>query len=194
VLNADTGGFVPLGNDKPKGRWPTASRDGRQMFYVGSDGIVARDMTSGAQQLVGTDRISGGIQTIALSPDGQWLAVRSGLNGIGKLSIIPSTGGELRPLSAVLNSWSLVGLAIEWSPDGRFVYVVKKSEPKAGETLSEIWRIPADGGAPQDTGITWAGAIGRISANPDGRRLAISTNGGSTEIWALQNIPPQKIK
>jgi len=194
VLNADTGGFVPLGNDKPKGRWPTASRDGRQIFYVGSEGIVARDMASGAQRLVRTDRIPGGIQTIALSLDGQWLAVRSGLNGVGKLSIIPSTGGELRPLSTALNAWSLVGLAVEWSPDGRFVYVVKRSEPKADEALSEIWRIPVDGSDPQNTGITWAGGIARISANPDGRRLAVSTTSGANEIWALLNIPPQRAK
>jgi Tol biopolymer transport system component len=191
VLNAETGVVTPLGGQNPSGRWPVSSRDGHRLFYIDSEhrGIVSRELGSGAEQVV-----SGGGETIALSPDGQWLALRSSIDRVESVSIIPSAGGKPRPLAPVENGWSLDDHGLDWSADGRFVFVAAKSEPdrsRAGEPTWAIWRVPVDGTAPRDTGIRCSGRIPRISAHPDGRRLALSTEGSVRTTWVLQNIPLQ---
>ena len=55
-----------------------------------------------------------------------------------------------------------------WSPDGRFVYFLST---RSGS--SQVWRLPADGGAPQQVTDLPLDASS-LALSPDGRRLAFS--------------------
>jgi WD40 repeat protein len=150
-------------------------------------GIAVRDMASAVESRLTTDPVS----KVALSPDGQWLAAirpngaSAPPNGQAEpLMVMSSTGAPKKTLAAEVASWRIVHLA--WSADSRSVFIVK------GGTPVEVWQVPIDGGAPRRTGISLPGGINRISAHPDGRRLALSTTGSSSETWILQNVPAMR--
>jgi len=200
-VNIETGAFTNMraagqypASSHPNPRAPAVSPDGRRVFFNPgpggsgvSRGIVVRDLTSGAEQTVTTRAVGG----FALSPDGRWLAaIGSSIDGPRHVFVIPSSGGEPRPLAAVVSGWEILQ-PVAWSHDGRFVLVVKVGTSVADSRALEIWQVPLDGTEPRNTGIRWSDSgagITHISAHPDGRRLAISTALFSTKTWVLQNL------
>lgn len=71
------------------------------------------------------------------------------------------------------------------SPDGRSIaYVVTTTDKAKNSRSSQIWLVPAAGGAPRQ--ITTGGSNSRPRWSPDGRWLAFtSTRDGSPQIWML---------
>jgi Tol biopolymer transport system component len=196
VVNVETGAVTTIVSrtaaDDSRRSLAAPSPDGRRVFFRSAAAASATDaggigmltLASGAAQNVASQAV----RVFALSPDGQWLALTGSEPRDGPIAIIPSAGGASRPMAPVLNSWSVLG-PIAWSSDGRFVFVVK-FVVKSGVAVREVWQVPFDGTEPRDTGIRLPGDVSRISAHPDGRRLAISMEVASAETWVLQNIPP----
>lgn len=93
--------------------------------------------------------------------------------------ILPVSGGEARALVSGPISGSL--RAIAWSADAQYVLFTRGFE---------LWRVPVNGGEPVNTGVTtYPGDMARLSAHPDGRRVAISTiAAGSEDIWAIGGL------
>jgi Tol biopolymer transport system component len=197
LVTIETGAATPIANRDPandiRREQPALSRDGRRVFFKWSSaaatsegGIGARDLASGAEELLTKEAID----RFALSPEGGWLAVTRPVTMTSPnppVFVIPSTGGAPRPLAAAVSNWTITNV-VAWSADSRFVFVVKAGERE------EVWQIPTDGTEPRNTGLSWSGTIVRISAHPDGRRLALSTSGTSSETWVLRNLPPQRGK
>jgi Tol biopolymer transport system component len=150
--------------------------------------IRVRDLDNGREQ--GLTNESTGSLSFSLSPDGKWLIFapfQSSMQGAA-LFVTPSSGGETKPLAGTAG-WT-IGQWITWSADGRSVFLVKQIRDKP----NELWQVPVDGSNPRFTGISSTRQFGRISAHPDGRRLAIGQVGNSHEIWVLKNIPTQPVK
>ncbi|HSL69008.1 MAG TPA: amidohydrolase family protein [Longimicrobiales bacterium] len=110
---------------------------------------------------------------VALSPDQTWLA----LDALGRIWIMPITGGAARPLTDELGD----ARQPSWSPDGNTIAF--QSYRDGGW---HIWTVTADGrtlrqltsGPFDDREPHWS---------PDGARIAFSSDrGGTYDIWELE--------
>jgi Tol biopolymer transport system component len=158
---------------------PVLTANGSQVFFQ-ANGVGVRDLEAGAERLVFKEPVS----NFALSPDGRLVAItRRGRGPDLEVLLAPTSGGASRTLFTFAAGWT-GSFPLAWSADGDSVLVAKQ-----GANGPEVWRVPVDGKPPVDTGIRWSGIIARISAHPDGRRLALSTSRMSSEVWVLQNLP-----
>jgi Tol biopolymer transport system component len=98
-------------------------------------------------------------------------------------------GGEPRELRRL--PVHLEYKAIVWSADGRFLYYTEGDNER--DRIGPIWRIPVDGGEPQQTTLQMpTRALQGLRFHPDGKRVAFTASGGAaSEIWVLQNFIPQ---
>ncbi|MFC2161316.1 tetratricopeptide repeat protein [Acidobacteriota bacterium] len=177
------------------------SLDGKTIFFVRRDRknktyqFIAQDLKSGDQKEL--YRSEGDLH-IKLSPDGQWVIIQENYihvsDIIPNLSIIPSTGGELREL------WSFKdGIAIRsgapstWTPDGKYILFAMKS-PKKEREKWDLYGISPEGGTPEKLGLEMSGFLMNLSIHPDGRNIVFSTSEKeNTEVWVMENFLPQDI-
>lgn len=74
---------------------------------------------------------------------------------------------------------------LEWTPDGRYLLVVRGS---MSTEIGELLRIPAQGGEVQTMGLTAKG-LSSPSVRPDGKQLAYhAVSEASNEIWVMENF------
>jgi len=173
-----------------------SSPDGRSIYYLrserekGVDRILARNTEKGVEQEL--FQVQGKLpSTIAsISPDGTRLAIMSG-DLQRPITIVPTSGnGASKVLYRLETFWGPSPTWPAWTPDGRSIIFTRQSDP----TGMGIWRISADGGDPQDLGITTVGDISGICVHPDGNRLAFSAfEPLAKELWVMENfLPPGK--
>ena len=95
--------------------------------------------------------------------------------------IQPATGGETRVLPRLPLPMGRLPriVAATWSADSRALLVVNED--------FAVWRVPTDGSPAQATGLMFPGNVTRISAHPDGRRLAISLQFTQNAVFVLEN-------
>jgi Tol biopolymer transport system component len=161
---------------------------------TGTSQIVVYDILSGKGRELfrypGAERSI----SIALSPDGHWLSFsNAGWGGIRSLNIIPTTGGEEKEV------WSFgetrqgtPGINHIWSPDGR--YILFSAHDQSNLPVSELWRVPVEGGKPEKMGLQRTWGIIHLTVRPDGRQLAFAGRGGpstDSELWVLENFLPK---
>ena len=123
------------------------------------------------------------------SPDGKWLALNN-YRGLGQKKIVLRTisvaGGEPRELFSfeIETNWRF-GTA--WTADGRFILL-----PRSVPGAVELWRISAEGGKAQKTGLRMS-RIWNLSAHPDGKSIALNGRQAEpeTELWVMENFLPE---
>jgi len=195
-VDVATGTTTPLVKT-PRGQWllhALWSRDGNSIVYaIGNPPrVVRRDIVTGAEVELFNSGDTGGVQLIALSPDGQWLALRSRLPAskrVVRLMIMPAAGGEAREIFRPLDGES-IGRPI-WLPDGRFVYFAKStvtSSTPQRPAKPEYWRIRPDGSDLERVPLDIS--ANAFSFSPDGRRLVFASVERKSELWALENMTP----
>jgi serine/threonine protein kinase len=114
----------------------------------------------------------------AFSPDGKWVAYAN-LRGI---SVVPSSGGESRQLTADQGSNSFSPV---WAPDGKTITFAKAIGGRFN-----LWRIPFDERGTNPTASQERVTLGNgddVEADygSDGRLLAYSTVKFSPDVWEL---------
>ncbi len=118
----------------------------------------------------------------AWSPDGRSIAVSAWSIDQGKLrgeiDLVDSDGGEPKPLGSM--RWSKVQ-GIAWLPNGRFLVVA--GIPLDSTSGSQIWRVPADGGAPSRI-TNDATSYSGVSLSADGSKLATRQVTISSSLWS----------
>ena len=191
--------------DRERSRGPL-SLDGKTAYMArtGSDrtaviDIVARDLSSGAEQVVTTVDPSPAYRAevgLALSPDGKTLAVAlwKKPNESARLMTVGVDGTGVRELvSSFQTFW--ISDAVRWTPDGQSVLFVACDAQKNWRVM----RVGTDGGTPEPDGLdyeTLDPLVGspRLAPNnfigfdlsPDGSRVVASTRTMTmSEIWAL---------
>ena len=127
------------------------------------------DADTGKMKMDLTKEISGGMSTVAYSPDGKWLAMCRGnleLEGpTGKVTLLdPSTGKKIRELTPP-HTRGATDLAFH--PDGKHLFSSGRDQ------LVKIWQLE-DGKLVRDLGkfVDRGFWITSISISPDGRLLA----------------------
>ena len=78
--------------------------------------------------------------------------------------------------------------SIEWTRDGKHLLMARRLG--APTVPSELWRVPVTGGEPENLGLAVWGR-GGLSLHPNGKRLAYTYQGGTVELWAVENFPWQ---
>jgi hypothetical protein len=69
-----------------------------------------------------------------------------------------------------------------WTPDGRHLLF-----PRLKDEAIELWRIPVQGGEPENLCLTMK-KIEYLSIHPDGYRIAFTGRG--PVVWVMENILP----
>jgi len=210
AIGADgTGGLflidIDTGNARKilEGRMENAalSPDGNTLYIQGGAqfrSIVARNVSTGKEKVLCTRSQRSDLLNLrlSLSPDGQMLAMQlwGAPPGFQSLAVMPATGGEPRVLQQMHEPRMLGAGAIDWSPDGRYVYAAWTSgrfqHGLGYDDESEIWRVPLDGGAAENTGLSVGGTIRHMHLSPDGRQIVFQTSRSVGETWVLENFLP----
>ncbi len=195
-LDVQTGNIIPISLPKKEynidyeysiyfNEW---SHDGKSFFYVEYDRknklckILNRDFQTGNEKELyqGPEYFS-----ISLSPDGQWLAFTS-KKVEGEIMIMPASGGEPRELCKIVQPTNCP-TPLAWTADGRYVLF---STVQADTWLSNLWRVPKEGGKPQKLGLEMA-EMYNLTVHPNGRQIAFLSSGPSSkesEVWVMENF------
>jgi Tol biopolymer transport system component len=56
----------------------------------------------------------------------------------------------------------------------------------------ELWRVPSQGGEPQQLDLTVDGMLVSLRIHPDGQRMAYRTLRSNSEIWVMENYLPKE--
>ena len=175
--------------------------------------IVVKELDTGLEKELYQAASPVNLTHLALSPDGRLLAfVRSNTEEAKTtLMVVPMAGGEPRTLvdlpPPIQDSFSRPILALVWTPDSRHVIYAPTTvgaEPDerlvspfdAAEKLM-LWRVPAEGGEPEEFGELSVGIPYGLSIHPDGLQIAIAAGPPAGDasraeeaIWVLENFLP----
>jgi Tol biopolymer transport system component len=175
-----------------EGAW---SPDGRYFFNRPNDwarGIYRIDARTNEKKIlyVPPKDVSIGLENLAPSPDGRWLAFHAaGIpNGGSSLMLIPVEGGDAKPLHSIRDPERFAFGAFTWSPDSKSILAARGSDKK-----QSLWIVPLDGTAPRKTALDHS-EMRLPRLNPDGKTISFSAGSRSSEIWALEHFLPESDK
>ena len=181
------------------------SHDGKAIYYVFNEQdkklsrLLARDIDAGREKELYRAPDWAERFMIARSPDGKWLSLinyKGNEQNKRTIKIIPSSGGEIRDLhsfEAVAN-WPT---RTAWSSDGKYILFARSSPEDNPEVVGNklnLWRIPIDGGDPQNLGLTMYRFF-HLCVHPSGKYLVFSSLGPSqveSELWVMENFLSKK--
>lgn len=140
----------------------TASRDGARVWHANlrSDPVVVR-------------RLGGTVQAAAFSDDGSRLAAVPG--GRQRVVSIYPVNGTGDPVLVPLEGLRREVMAVEFSPDGRYLVTVDLSG------VARVW--PIDPGAPPFSAPWGDGPVSAIAFSPDGSSLLTAGSDDTVRVW-----------
>ncbi len=168
---------------------PAFSADAGTLYYYANHSLVEHKVATGEVKPLYTRAEVYEIQNpnFDLSPDGKMLAflLQNVPRGYNSLVVMPVTGGEPRTLLSIQRPERFGPNTVIWTPDMQYILASRTLNNR-----STVWRVPLDGGPPQETGLSMPGLIGWLRLHPDGRRVAFLNGESHPQIWALENILP----
>ncbi|HUS05668.1 MAG TPA: hypothetical protein VMZ52_05210 [Bryobacteraceae bacterium] len=165
------------------------SRDGNTVYTAGLDestgsqSVLAVNLSTA--QVNKLYQTSDYVKEVALSPDGQSLAVVTTHTKpfAGSVLLMDKQGGAVRTLIQSPDLAPFSGIA--WSSDGNDVYFGRSQTPPDWE----LWRLPVSGGEPSPTGIHGLG-LREIHSGPNGALTYTAGLERQAELWAFDNLLP----
>jgi len=196
-------------------RHPAVHPDGRRISFGAESeppyALCSRNLETGEEHLLlQNDNVW---IYPAVSPDGRQLAVARIEGDDSLIEILPLGGGNRREILRIRAAEALLGFPT-FSPDGREIFFSRRA-PK-GERV-ELWRVPAQGGAPAKTDV-WVQQVREqgqdsesggivpaptdysvqqfrgLAFHPDGRRFVFDAGSDRHECWVMENFLPKAAK
>lgn len=175
------------------------SPDGKTMYLIrngsAGDALVARDVATGEERVL--YEVPRGLSGLAVSPDGEEIAVRDFTDDYSETDLIlavPTKGSEPREIlrEPVPRQGGNIhsGTGLVWTPDGEHILFGRWESWPAKPDIA-LYRVSAEGGAPEPLGITDMGQILDLRIHPDGDELAFTTRQGTGELWVMENFLPE---
>ena len=147
------------------------------------------DLEKGLEQVVyanTSDDIRVG--AMKLSPDRTQLLLTMREGPTFLLSVMPATGGELRPVYQAPTSAVFPTAGNDWSADGRDIFFTVRDTPSAAPNgRQRLWRVAVDGGEPSPLDLSQYG-MRSVEVHPDGDLIAFEAGNPSWETWVLEGI------
>ena len=174
--------------------FPRWSPDGNAVFFRrGADdekgsSVAVRDLETGQEKELYRAGSSSFIEpNIDVSPDGRQVALQVlSPKQPELLLVVPGSGGEARKLLEVhqpeLIKW------IAWTPDSRYI-LFAEGRALTDEPKNELWRIPAEGGAPEKLALEMD-SLREVRFHPDGHHIAFTAGQNKSEVWVMENFLP----
>jgi len=167
------------------------SGDGKAIIYRGGDPgfkvsqIVMRNLEDGNEEVLHRSPSDEFIFNIALSPDGQFLALRC--IRPTSLKIMPLTGGQVRELPE-FEKVASAHKPIAWTADGKHILF---SGNEAGGGKHPLYRISVDSGQVEKVGLE-KNRYFTLSAHPDGQHILVAgtESAPESEVWVMENFLP----
>jgi Tol biopolymer transport system component len=180
------------------------SADGASIFFIDSlngatdaerrSQIVRFDIASGKETVVRAVGPSVSFTSFALSPDSTDIAaLRNEADSRWSiLEVFAVAGGPPRELFREKNPSSTRFSGLAWSPDTRYVLMVRGTDQFLARMKAALWKVPVAGGPAEPTGISMPGIIRFPTLDPTGRRIAFAAEAGGAEpaVWAVENFLP----
>ena len=186
-IDVQTGAVSPVVQGTPRFAQGVWSQDGKAIFYAqreftsnSLDYLRVRDLETGRDKEFYRPASPSHLRSLALSPDGRWLALSISRREASNLLVVPAAGGDPRELLKLPGGEDWVN-ALEWTQDGSQLLFSHKNE---------LWRIPAEGGEAQRLGLASNSRGASVSIHPDGRRIAFSAGEPKFEVWVMENLLP----
>ncbi len=161
--------------------------------------ILMRDLETSREKELFRSAPGLKIDDIALSPDGRQVALtlleketRSSV-----LKVLPVAGGEASELVRSKEPETIVGDALSWSSDSRYI-VFGKAQATSQDPQgffppgrkTQLLAISSRGGEPHALGLAMD-SVRRVSFDPDGHHLAFAAGMGRLEVWVMENFLPR---
>jgi tricorn protease len=147
---------------------PDIADDGRIVFTYEDDLWILNPGSKMAFRLTSHPGRESGAH---FSPDGRMIAFTANYDGSSNLYVMPSTGGEPARLT-----WSPYGVSImDWSADGKYIYVVMIKRRK-----TELYRVPAAGGGAVRVPI---GEVWEAAVAPDMKTIVYTPSNADRMNW-----------
>ncbi|MCK5694519.1 MAG: PD40 domain-containing protein, partial [Bacteroidales bacterium] len=170
------------------------SPSGKLLYYglrdgeAGSWNIIVRDLESGNEEVFYR---SDNFYTLAISPDGEWLALSYPRSRTPHLALVSTATGESRELLRFKHGTKIGMLPSTcWSADGNYLLLGIK-DPESDQDDAELCRISIVGAEIEKLGIRMKSEFVNLNAHPDGQHISFSTSGQpSAEVWVMENFLP----
>jgi len=185
LLNVATGQMRTITRSNLTLPYPVFDPRGAKFLVAGGDQasnvgrITEYDVASGEAREIYQAPPGWVLRNLAISGDGRTLAF-SVANAELRRNVIytmPAGGGEPKEVTRLEKAVAREGLA--WTPDFRYLLFVSGDE---------LFRVPAEGGEPQSTGVAEKG-LSLISPHPDGSHIAYTVGQYfRIDIWTLENF------
>jgi Tol biopolymer transport system component/beta-lactamase regulating signal transducer with metallopeptidase domain len=175
-----------------RGRSGVWSHDGKAVLYLRGDPehkvhrILARDLATSQEEVLYQSAPGVFIYNMAISPDGQWLALRC--IRPTSLKILPVAGGQSRELPE-FKKVATIHKPITWTADNQHILF---SGNESGGGKHPLYRISVETGKTERLGLQM-NRYHALSAHPDGRRILVSCSESATEqeFWVMENFLPE---
>ena len=173
---------------------PALSTDGRTVYFIdrheedtGTRSLMAYDLDT--DRLAELYRSPTPLLSLALSKDGTRLAFLTSERHNG-FSVIPTRGGTPREIFRESEFYSVAAQSLEWTHDDRFILFIRRQDDGAAVRGEALWRVPSEGGAPQQ--VLSMNGLAFPSVGSNGRQLAFTASQqDSSDIWVMQNVLSQ---
>jgi Tol biopolymer transport system component len=174
------------------------SPSGKLLYYglrdreAGSWNIIARELESGKEEIFYR---SDDFYTLAISPDGQWLALSYPRSNTPHLTLVSTVTGESRELFR-FKAGTEIGMLPStcWSADGNYLLLGIKDRESDHDDV-ELCRISIVGAEIEKLGIRIESEFVNLNVHPDGQHISFSTSGQpSAEVWVMDNFLPPATK